>query len=191
MQLYLTPTAHGGGVTIKSDAQTARKIERLLVNTALNSHNCHDDGLCMKLSSAFERSNKPKTVDWIILIAGVSALRSSLGYCLSRENHALLCLLEHEVFEAACTFVEDREAVEEVFNQLKISDYIGGAKVESRTVYLYLLKTQEARKAELLNIIKSLNVMQELFMQDYNERFEGLNFSIFYTKKPEPFALPL
>ncbi|MDI5833271.1 hypothetical protein OCF84_20905 (plasmid) [Shewanella xiamenensis] len=175
MYLTLIPTKLKGGVTIKGDASTIRKVERLLARTAIESHACDDDGLCMTLSRYFEKNGC--TVDWITLIAGVAALRGSLGYRLNKENHALMCVLEFEVCEVLCKTMDhlDRSLIEQVLNSLhNLNDRIGGEKVESRMVYLYLLKTAEARQAELLKIIKSVSPSYQNLDSDYVKRFEGL-----------------
>lgn len=171
----MTPTKLKGGVTIKGDASTIRKFERLLARTAIESHACDDDGLCMTLSRYFEKNGG--TVDWVTLIAGVAALRGSLGYRLNKENHALMCVLEYEVCEVLCKTLDhlDRSLIEHVLNSLhNLNDRIGGEKVESRVVYLYLLKTAEARQAELLKIIESVSPIYQYLDRDYAKRFEGL-----------------
>lgn len=175
MHLTLIPTKLKGGVTIKGDTSTIRKFERLLARTAIESHACDDDGLCMTLSCYFEKNGC--TVDWITLIAGVAALRGSLGYRLNKENHALMCVLEYEVCEVLCKTLDhlDRSLIEQVLNSLhNLNDRIGGEKVESRVVYLYLLKTAEARQAELLKIIESVSPIYKCLDRDYAKRFEGL-----------------
>lgn len=175
MHLTLTPTKLKGGVTIKGDASTIRKFERLLARTAIESHACDDDGLCMTLSHYFDKNGC--TVDWITLIAGVAALRGSLGYRLNKENHALMCVLEYEVCEALCKTLDhlDKSLIEQALNSLHIlSDRIGGENVESRIVYLYRLKTAETRQAELLKIIKSVSPMYQDLDRYYAKRFEGL-----------------
>lgn len=87
-------------------------------------------------------------MDWITLITGIAALRHSIGYRLSRENHALMCILEHSVFEAICkTLPEKAENVEAILDSLYgFDDQFHGKDVESRMTYLYLLKEPETRK---------------------------------------------
>jgi hypothetical protein len=101
MHLTFTPTDLAGCVIIKGDNATISKVENLLKITALNSHVCDDNGMCMILSLFFEKQNQ--LVDWVTLVSGVSALRNSLGYRLSKEDHAIVCLLEYLTFDALCT----------------------------------------------------------------------------------------
>jgi hypothetical protein len=178
MNLTFTLTKLGGGVVIKGDSPTIHKVERLLTRTAIESHACYDNGMCMILSRYFEK--KGAVVDWITLIAGVAALRHSLGYRLNRENHALMCLLEYEISNALCKILgeQSKDAVESTLYSLYgLSDRVCGGKVESRMVYLYLLKTQAARKEELLKIIQSISPTLQYLDRDYRARFEGLNQS--------------
>ena len=176
MHLAFTPTKRGGGVYINGDSATIQKVERLLTRTAIESHICDDNGMCMTLSRYFEK--KDDVVDWITLITGIAALRGSLGYRLSRENHALLCLLEYEISEALCKppMKLSKDVVEHILDSLHgISDQFGGEKIESRMVYLYLLKTPSARKKELVNILVSIVPALQILDKGYSLRFQELN----------------
>ena len=175
MQLTFIPTKLAGGVVIKGDNPTIRKIERLLARTAIESYACDDNGMCMTLSRYFEKKND--TVDWITLITGIAALRHSIGYRLSREDHALMCILEHSVFEALCkTLTEKAENVEAVLDSLYgFNDQLHGKYVESRMTYLYLLKEPETRKEELLKILQSMSPTLKHMVRDYSEQFKELN----------------
>jgi|GEM_PF-3013647 len=178
MYLSLIPTKLGGGVVIKGDSLTINKVERLLTRTAIESHSCYDNGMCMTLSRYFEE--KSRAVDWVTLIAGLTALRNSLGYRLNKENHALICLLEYEVSNALYIFLGEHThaEVDDALNSLYgLNDQLCGEVIESRMVYLYLLKTPEYRKKELLNIIKSISPILRFSNRDYLKRFEGLSSS--------------
>lgn len=172
MNLSFTPTKLSGGVTIKGDVATLRKVERLLTITALESQACDDEGMCMTLSLYFGK--KIDKVDWVTLIAGVAALRNSLGYRLSKENHAIICLLEFLLFEALCKTIDDApEEIESVLNSLRgLNDLSCGHHIESRMVYLYQLQTSVNRKAHLLKIIHSFSPCID---KEYAERFKGFN----------------
>lgn len=175
MHITFVPTKLSGGVTIKGDANSIGKVERLLARTAIESHIDDNDGLCMTLSRYFEGRSKP--VDWVTLVAGVSALRTSLGYRLSRERHAVMCLLEHEINEALCKTLKHipRDTIEHTLDDLiGISDRSEGSLIDSRVTYLYLLKTPEARKAELLKILQSFSPTLKYLDRGYSERFKGL-----------------
>lgn len=178
MQLTLTPTKLAGGVVIKGDRATLHSIERLLTRAAIESHICDDAGMCMTLSRYFEK--KRDTVDWVTLISGVAALRHSLGYRLSKKNHAILCMLEHLIFEAMCkTISETPETIEETLDSLHgLNDRFDGRYIESRVTYLYLLKAPKKRKAELLKILQSLSSTLKYMNKEYNEQFEGLNMEM-------------
>lgn len=193
MHITFNLTKLGGGVFIKGDEQSLLKVERLLVKTANESHNSYSDGACMMLTPYFEKKRR-RPVDWITLVAGVAALRNSNGYVLSRENHALICLLEYELSNALSKALgsDKEDKIESVLYSLScFSDHIGGEKVESRVVYLYLLKTPEARKAELLSIIMSLSPFLVRLDGLSVKKFEGLNHSSLYYDAGKEFQYEL
>lgn len=191
MKLTITPTKLAGGAVISGDVKTLRKIERLLTRTAIDSHCCHDNGLCMTLSRYFEKNND--TVDWVTLVFGLSALRNSLGYVLSKENHALMCMLEHLTFEALCRLLpKRREDIEVTINGLYgLNDYLIKNEAESRMVYLYILKDPDVRKDELLNILRSVSLTLRHLNKGYDASFKGLNRERLVYPYNEEFKYPL
>lgn len=193
MELSFTPTKKAGGVLIKGDATTLSKVERLLTRTAIESHACADDGFCMILSRYFERNRE--VVDWVTLVAGVCTLRNSMGYRLSRENHALICLLEHLTYEALCALLpKSAEQIDTLLTSLySLNDFSFKGSLESRVVYLHLLKTARSRKAELLDVLSSLNMTLSWpdLGRDYCERFEGLRYGQLSYGPGEKFQYPL
>lgn len=192
MHLSFTPTPNGGGVAIQGDRDTLRKIERLLTQTAMNSHACLEYGFCMTLSRYFEELKSPCSVDFITLIAGVSALRHSLGYRLSREDHALICLLEHLTFEAYCQVTgADSDSADALFKTFYgLNDYGSFALFESRRVYFYLLKTKNARVAELPTILLSL-LSSSVDASRWQQKFDGLNDDMLLYPANERFQYEL
>lgn len=175
MNLSFTPTKLAGGVTIRGDAATLRKAERLLTRTAIESHACDDNGMCMTLSRYFEKNGDK--VDWVTLVAGIAALRHSLGYRLSKENHSIVCTLEFLLFDALCKKLDNPpEDIELVLDSLYgLSDRFNGPLIESRMAYLYLLQSSEKRKAELLQIIRSLTTQGNILNKEYSYRFDGID----------------
>lgn len=176
MRLTFTPTKLAGGVKIGGDVKTLRKVERLLTRTALDAYNCYNNGLCMELSRYFEKNGE--TVDWVTLVAGISALRKALGYQLSRENHALICLLEYLTFEALTKVLnESEEEINTMLDRLQdsVCDPITRKLAEKSMVYLYLLQTSERRKSQLFLILDNLGFWGKTLYKDFNTELEGLN----------------
>lgn len=197
MKLEFIPTKLAGGVVIKGDKHTLNKIVRLLEDTEYNSHICFSGGACSTLAKYFFKNNE--TVDWVTLIAGIAILRNSLGYCLSRESHALICLLEHLSFNALCkTLDNEASEIERVLELISgLSDYSGNSSfgfdglIEHRMVYLYLLKTPERRKAELLKILSSLSIIDKVVNPEYGRQFKQYKRELLCYSCDEPFQYEL
>lgn len=160
MQLSFSLTDFGGGVRIHGDAETLNLIERLLTRTAIEAHSLDDNGAVMVLSRYFESDGRE--VDWVTLVIGVAMLRNALGYRLTKQQHSLVCLLEYLVEKALKErlpdSVVDIESLLESFYGISDAWYQRSkTSVESRMVYLYLLKSKNQRTDYLLRILKSLS----------------------------------
>lgn len=191
MKLSFVATTLGGGVTITGDVKTLSSIEILLRKTAIDSHACDDSGHCMALSQYFEK--KKNTVDWITLVAGIVCLRSSIGYKLSRKDHAIICLLEYLLFDALCGVLsEPVEAIDGLLRSLHgLNEHSLDSNVESKVVYLYLCRENETRKNELFKLISSLNPMFGRVDNKYNKQFTGLNRDMLSYSAGEEFLYTL
>ena len=191
MDLSITPTKLCGGVLIEGDSSTLRMVERLLTRTAIESHACDDSGICMTLSRYFEQNGR--TVDWVTLFAGVSALRNSMGFRLSRKDHALICTLEFLVHEALIKLLPKAESqIDNLLDSMYgFHDLLHGGACESRMVYLYLLKTPGKRKSELLKILSSLSPVFRHTYAAYSVQFEGLHRDMLTYPSGEKFKYPL
>lgn len=146
MNLDFVPTKRGGGVKISGDEHTLHLVERILTKHGMNSKCCFEDGVCMALSRYFEKGSS-KTVDWVTLYFGITALRSSMGYCNTRKEEALISLLEFLVEKSLASFLKDQnERINDLFYTHKgYTDQILDGW-EGRMVCLYLLKTAPQRR---------------------------------------------
>lgn len=174
MNLDFVPTKRGGGVKIDGDERTLHLIERLITKHAMNSKCCFEDGVCMTLSRYFEK-DRSKTVDWVTLYYGVTVLRSSMGYFNTREEEALISLLEFLVEKSLASFLKESEQISDLFYTHKgYTDLILDGW-ESRMVYLYLLKTATQRRKELLRILTSFDPIPTVLDKDYVKQFKELH----------------
>lgn len=191
MDLNFTPTRKGGGVVINGDNETLHLIERLLTKHAMQSKCCFEDGVCMSLSRYFEK-DRTKTVDWVTLFSGITVLRSSLGYCNTRQEDALLALLEYSLEESLLKFLKvDTETLHNVFYiNTGYSDHIYSGW-ENRMVYLYLLKTAAKRRNELLKILNSFNPIPQVLAREYVRQFDGLHIGYLDFKSGTKFQYDL
>ncbi|WP_063664841.1 hypothetical protein [Aliivibrio fischeri] len=191
MDLNFTPTRKGGGVVIRGDDETLHLIERLLTKHAMQSKCCFEDGVCMSLSRYFE-NGRSKPVDWVTLFCGITVLRSSLGYCNTRQEDALLALLEYSLEESLLKFLKvNAGAINNIFNINKgYTDliYVGW---ESRMVYLYLLKTAAKRRSELIKILNSFNPIPQVLDREYVRQFDGLHIGYLDFKSCTKFQYDL
>nr|WP_176703898.1 hypothetical protein [Vibrio sp. 04Ya108] len=140
-------------------------------------HCCFEDGVCMTLSRYFEKMRQ-KDVDWVTLYFGITTLRTSLGYNCSKQEHALIALLEYQLENALTTFLKlKNQDLEPLFFAHKgYNDYILNGW-ESRMVYLYLLKTAAKRRKELLFILKSFDPYHIVKNKEYTEQFNDYHIS--------------
>lgn len=191
MDLNFTPTRKGGGVVIHGDDETLHLIERFLTKQALKSKCCYEDGACMSLSRYFEKG-RSKTVDWVTLFYGITVLGSSLGYCNTRQENALLALLEYSLESSLLKFLKvDTKALYNLFHINKDYTDLIYFGWESRMVYLYLLKTAAKRRNELLKILNSFNPASQVLDRKYVSQFDGLNIRYLDFKSGTKFQYDL
>lgn len=175
MQLSFSLTENAGGVIIEGDKYTLHNIERLMTNTALDSHCCTDYGVLASLGTYFEGNGRE--VDWVTIVAGVSVLRTSVGYNLIKKEHALVCLLEYLIEDALKRLLPGSESdIENVLSAMRgVDDYSLKDDPITRMVYLIKLKTAENRKRYLLRILSSLSLTLFFAVRQDTKHYDNLS----------------